>query len=289
MNREVPFFIIGGTGHNLDAENYLISSAKDKGLKLSVLSPENYSGQLPEEVSGGILYRVDIGATSRLMEYHLYRAGATTFREKGESFYACMHGKVSQYSAFLSGGVKTPKTIFAADLSTQNLKAITQILGLPLIVKLGQGTKGKGIFIVDSLMGLKTLVEYLSVRESHQGFVFQEYIECDGNYRVIVLGDEVIGVKKNLVKKDEFRANIGSEMQEQIITNPPHQLVDLAVRATKSLGVSFSGVDIIEKEGNYFVLEVNFPCDFSKVQQISGTNVSSMMIDFLIKKSTSSC
>ena len=61
----------------------------------------------------------------------------------------------------------------------------------------------------------------------------------------------------------------------------------MAVKAVRSLGYEFGGVDILfeEETNNPYIAEVNFPCFFPTTQRLTNIDISGKMIDFLINKS----
>ncbi len=90
--------------------------------------------------------------------------------------------------------------------------------------------------------------------------ILQEQIETDYDVRVIVCGDEVVGVMKRPIVKGDFRSNV-SQGSDPI----PHELTALekeeSIAAAKAVGGIVVGVDFIpaknrKKDRPYFI-EVN--------------------------------
>ncbi|KKQ46317.1 MAG: hypothetical protein US63_C0003G0030, partial [Candidatus Moranbacteria bacterium GW2011_GWC2_37_8] len=50
-------------------------------------------------------------------------------------------------------------------------------------------------------------------------------------------------------------------------------------------GFEFGGVDIlIDRNGEHYLIEANFPCFFPRCQMLTGVDISGMMLDYLVQK-----
>ena len=95
--------------------------------------------------------------------------------------------------------------------------------------------------------------------------LYTEYIPKVAEYRVIVVGDEVVDFKQKLKKRDyeghdEYVWNHGNGyvFARESIQSAPIGVGKLGIDAVKALGLDFGAVDIIEdRDGNLFVLEIN--------------------------------
>ena len=96
--------------------------------------------------------------------------------------------------------------------------------------------------------------------------LYTKYIPKVSEYRVIVVGNEVVDFKQKLKKRDyegehdEYVWNHGNGyiFARDSIESAPIGVGKLGIDAVKALGLDFGAVDIIEdREGNLFVLETN--------------------------------
>jgi ribosomal protein S6--L-glutamate ligase len=114
--------------------------------------------------------------------------------------------------------------------------------------------------------------------------VMKEYINTTSTARLIVLGDAVIDSIEYRANQDDFRSNEGHKPNVFRATFG-NDVNDLAVRAVHALGLEFGGVDILLSDTQPLVAEVNFPCFFRRCQMLTGTDISGMMVDYLVEKS----
>ena len=98
-----------------------------------------------------------------------------------------------------------------------------------------------------------------------------------------MLGDKVIDSIEYTANDGDFRSNEGAKPNVA-----PKKFTDevekLAVKATRALGLEFGGVDIMITNNGPKVAEVNFPCFFPRCQQLTGTDIAGMMVDYLMEK-----
>lgn len=148
----------------------------------------------------------------------------------------------------------------------------------PVIIKDVFGRKGKNIFKFETIDEVRNFF-----KEDLGGYMIQEYVPIDFDLRVFVVGDNAIGAMKRYVKKGDFRSNIaiGAEAEKYKINS---ELEKLAVKATKAMNYDIAGVDIIEKDGEYCVLEVNSSPQWQGFKEITGINPAKYIVDYAITK-----
>ena len=130
----------------------------------------------------------------------------------------------------------------------------------PIILKTGTGSRGVGVILVESAASLQSIVQLLYRENEFIDIILQEQIKTDYDVRVIICGDEVVGVMKRPIIKGDFRSNV-SQGSEPV----PHKLTELekeeSLSAARAVGGIVVGVDFIpaknrEKDRPYFI-EVN--------------------------------
>ena len=103
----------------------------------------------------------------------------------------------------------------------------------------------------------------------------QEFVnqgqERNRDLRVYVVGGKVIGAMNRYAPKGDWRTNVslGGEIEnaEEILTK---ELEDISLNAAKILGLDYAGVDIVEGEDGWKVLEVNPTAGFRGLYRATG-------------------
>lgn len=121
------------------------------------------------------------------------------------------------------------------------------------------GSKGEGIVVLTKQDFLDNHVPNLPL--------YTRLIPKAREYRVHVFKGAVIDIqqkKRRVVgEEDEVQNGIIKNLANNWvftrdnITLPPENINDVAIRAVEALGLDFGGVDILSKDGEVFVLEVN--------------------------------
>jgi ribosomal protein S6--L-glutamate ligase len=126
----------------------------------------------------------------------------------------------------------------------------------PLVIKPPRGMGGYGVKrILDDVesnaaMIAAELLEYTDL-------VCQPYYEAPGgDVRITVVGDRGVLNFRRVPREGGWKANY-SQGAEIVPIEADQDLIDLAVRATQVMGVSISGVDLLDTTQGYRLLEVN--------------------------------
>lgn len=178
--------------------------------------------------------------------------------------------KLWSYQVLSQQRVKTINTYFTR--RANHVKYfVEQLGGLPIVGKTPTGSKGKGVFILDSILSANSVLGLLhtqNVPVMLQRFVkssstaSNKKVASSQGKRLIVVGDKVVcAMKKISYDQDDFRDNL-DRGAEGIDTIAQSYEIDLAIKATKALGLQFAGVDLIadtdlEPTKDTFVIEVN--------------------------------
>lgn len=237
--------------------------------------------------AGDALYRIsDVNHYGFLeLEYQLVNRNIATFYQKNELLL--INHEENDSLILAKKGISVPKTATFIPKNRKLLKVIVEELGgFPLILKSLGGSHGVGVMRIDSYPSLFSISDYLLKRVSKQGgkFVLKEYIESNSTARLIVLGEKVIDAIQYQANPDDFRSNEGKKPNVAQATFGK-DVNRLAIQAVKALGLEFGGVDILISGRGPLVAEVNFPCFFPRCQLLTGTDISGMMVDYLVEKS----
>ena len=157
--------------------------------------------------------------------------------------------------------VATPPTVILAE-DTDLAKAKDE-LGLPLVVKIPDGSFSRGVHKVDNDEALKRIAEELF--EETDLLLAQKFLPTEFDWRVGVLAGEPLFVCQYRMARGHWQVvkyrPDGSSHEGGFRTfeldKAPGELIDIAVRAARPIGDGFYGVDIKETPTGFVVMEVN--------------------------------
>jgi glutathione synthase/RimK-type ligase-like ATP-grasp enzyme len=99
---------------------------------------------------------------------------------------------------------------------------------------------------------------------------------------VLVLEEEVLGATEHTAAAGEFRAN-ASRGARVCVVEAAQTLVELAVRATRAVGLGFAGVDLIPDGERWLVGEVNPSPGWSHFAAATGAPVAERLVSALAR------
>lgn len=200
---------------------------------------------------------------------------------KGSAF-TVGHDKFLTHIKLQEQGVPMPGTYLSS--SVVAAKTLLERVNYPIILKLPQGTQGKGVLFADSFAAASSILDTLSTLKVP--FIIQEYIETGGtDIRALVVGDKVVASMKRRAHKGEKRSNIhAGGVGEPIILDKYTQ--NIAVKAAKSIGCDICGVDILESVKGPVVIEINLSPGIQGLMAATKANIPDMIAKFLFEKAS---
>lgn len=173
--------------------------------------------------------------------------------------------------------IPTPKTIVCEN-SEDALNAFGE-LGSDVILKPLFGSKGRGITRLNDKDFAENVIYTLS--ELNEVYYLQEYIEHNNrDIRILVLGNEAIAGMYRI--SDNWKTNIhaGARSEKIDLTN---ELKTLGIKAARATKTEIAGVDIIESETGYQVIEVNSIPGFTALQRVTKINLAEEIINYFLE------
>ncbi|MFX1328370.1 MAG: RimK family alpha-L-glutamate ligase [Promethearchaeota archaeon] len=173
--------------------------------------------------------------------------------------------------------ISTPKTIICED-AQKALQAFDD-LGGDCVLKPLYGSKGIGITRLNDKAFAENVI--YSLAQLNQVFYLQEFIHHQNrDIRVLVLGDKAIAGMYRV--SDSWKTNIYSGAKAKPI-ELTHELKELAIKAAKITKTEIAGVDILESEEGFSVLEVNSIPGFTALQDVSDINLGEAIVNYFIE------
>ena len=187
--------------------------------------------------------------------------------------------KLRSLQILARAGIGLPLTGFAH--STQNTRDLIKLVGgAPLVVKLLEGTQGKGIVLAETLKAAETIID--AFRQLKANFLVQEFIKEAGgaDIRAFVIGNRVVAAMKRQAVKGEFRSNLHRGATASLVRLTPEER-STAIRSAKKMGLNVAGVDILRSNHGPVVMEVNSSPGLEGIEKATGKDVAGMIVQFL--------
>lgn len=187
--------------------------------------------------------------------------------------------KLRSLQLLARAGVGLPVTGFAH--TPDDIKALIKLVGgPPLVIKLLEGTQGKGVVLAESYQAAEGVID--AFRKLDANFLVQEFVgEADrSDIRCFVIGGQVVASMKRTAKDGEFRSNLhrGGHAEHVELTQAERQT---AVQAAETMGLNMAGVDLIRGRHGPLVLEVNSSPGLQGIERITGQDIASLIIEFV--------
>lgn len=190
--------------------------------------------------------------------------------------------KLQALQILAKNNIATPTTGFAhRPQDTESI--ISMVGGSPLIVKLLEGTQGKGVVLAETKKAAESVIQaFKSIRAN---ILVQEFIkEAQGkDLRCLVVGGRVIGAIQREAAEGEFRANLHLGGQAAKIKLTAEEK-ETAIKSAKAMGLYVAGVDLIRSKTGPKVLEVNSSPGLEGIEGILNKDIAYEIILCLEKK-----
>ena len=103
----------------------------------------------------------------------------------------------------------------------------------------------------------------------------------NGDYRVIVVGDEAIGAEFRTGKT--WKSNVSQGAKAKAV-KPDEELMEIAIKAAHAMNLDYVGVDIADTKDGYYILETNPTIAWGTFKKVTGVNPAKHIIAHVIKK-----
>jgi ribosomal protein S6--L-glutamate ligase len=189
--------------------------------------------------------------------------------------------KLYSLQLLLNHGVDIPTTGFAnSPLDTDDL--IKMVGGSPLIVKLLEGTQGKGVVLAETKKAAESVIN--AFKSLNANILVQEFIkEANGkDIRCFVIDGKVVAAIQREAMPGEFRANIHLGGTASIVKVTAAEK-RIAIKAAKAMELKVAGVDIIRSSKGPLLLEVNSSPGLEGIEGATNKDIAGEMIKAIEK------
>jgi ribosomal protein S6--L-glutamate ligase len=176
-------------------------------------------------------------------------------------------------------GLGMPVSGFAHS-TKMSAELIKLVGGAPLVIKLLEGTQGKGVVLAETEQAAESVID--AFRDLDEYFLVQEFIkEADGtDIRCFVVGGKVVASMMRKAKAGDFRSNLHRGGTATTVKLTPEER-KTATRAANAMGLSVAGVDILRSNHGPLVIEVNSSPGLEGIEKSTGKDVAEIIIEYI--------
>jgi ribosomal protein S6--L-glutamate ligase len=173
--------------------------------------------------------------------------------------------------------VGMPETAYARQPG--DIEKVLEIVGgVPVVIKLLEGTQGKGVVLTETPQAAKSVIE--AFHDLEQDILVQRFVkESSGrDVRAFVVGRKVVAaMERRNSKPDEFRSNIHRGGQGYPI-KLSREYRDTALRAASAIGLDVAGVDMLISNEGPMIMEVNSSPGLEGIETTTDVDVATKIV-----------
>jgi ribosomal protein S6--L-glutamate ligase len=185
--------------------------------------------------------------------------------------------KYSMVTAIAKTGLPIPQTFVteSAHWAYRKTKTLRQAVYKPISGSLGFGA----MKFRDADMAFNA---YKTLEALGLPLYIQEYLEnAKRDIRAFVIGERVVASISRVASKGNWKANIalGSKPKPLRLSR---QFEEMALKASKALGLIYAGVDILDTRNGPVLIEVNGSPSWQGVKSASGVEIAVLLVKHVL-------
>lgn len=165
--------------------------------------------------------------------------------------------------------IPLPVTGFA-DSPQETEKLVNLVGGVPLVVKLLEGTEGRGTIFAETHQAAVSVINAFKQLKTH--ILVQEYVKASMGHdiRCLVIANKVVtAIQRSLKNTECHPIKITAEERK------------IAVQATAALKLNMASVDLIRSERGPLFLDINANPDLELIEKVTHQDIASRIIGCL--------
>ena len=267
-----------------DLYQLLFNAFKKHGVSLELKKAEDISLEVNKSIVDKpdfvVFWDKDIYLAKRLEQNNIRLFNSASAIELCDN-KILMYQELSKQNVLIPRTFVAPKTFEGLGYSKLGfVDAVTREVGWPIVIKEAYGSFGEQVYLARNMEEAEKIISQIGYHD----FLMQEFIASSKgkDIRINVVGDKVIAsmLREN---KNDFRSNI-SNGGTGVNFAPEQDYIDLAIKATKSLGLDFAGVDVMFGKDGPIICEVNSNPQFASTLQATGINLADYIADYILRQ-----
>jgi [lysine-biosynthesis-protein LysW]---L-2-aminoadipate ligase len=264
-------------------EKWIFSSLEKRGIDFDRLDDRAISFDLddlaPWKQYDAVLER-SISYTNGLYALRILNAFGVPTVNTAAVAEAC-GDKLTTSTLLMNSGLPQPHNVVA--FTPESALDALEKLGYPAVVKPVVGSWGRLLAKINDRDAAEAIFEHKATLGStqHQVFYIQEYIEKPGrDIRAVVIGERVLTAMYRT--SPHWITNTARGGEGELCPVTP-EIEDLCLRAAQAVGGGVLAVDLIEHPQRGFLInEVNHTMEFHTLQPLSGIDIASEIVDYVV-------
>ena len=155
------------------------------------------------------------------------------------------------------------------------------------ILKTLRGNQGIGVNLIHGKKSMIGILETLwAIRD--QEFLIQPYLEGGAEYRLLISAGKILGGIHRYPTEHDFRANSDRGNADPItISDLPPNVVEMAKKVHEVSGALYFALDIMEVNGELFLIEFNLVPGHKQMERLTGKNIAKEILKDALKEGES--
>jgi len=230
-----------------------------------------------------VYYRNGLDISTKKVIFDFLTSNEILLLDKHILFATLFESKVLQLSFASNIGIRVPKT-FSFSSMKPLFEDIVNKLGLPFIIKRSISSQGKDVYKISSEVEFDRL--FADAKNTRiNAYIYQEFIPNDGDYRIFVVGNKVLGIMKRIPSIGSFKANISQGATGEYVRDIKliRKLSCIAEKITQAMKIDVAGVDIIISISNSkpYLIEINDSPQWYGFNKYTKIDVAEKIIEFM--------
>lgn len=250
-------------------------------MNINALAPEiHYDGKVLPRFDA-VIPRIGAGVTSYGMAVVRQFELMGAYCVNNATAIGASRDKLLAHQLLAQRRIGMPVTAFAN--SPKDTENLIQIVGdAPLVVKLLEGTQGKGVVLAETSQAADSVIG--AFRGLKANFLIQEFVEeaAGVDIRCFVIGGRVVAAMKRQAADTDFRSNLHQGGKATAVKISKEERA-IAAKAAKVIGLNVAGVDLLRSDAGPKVLEVNSSPGISGIEKASGKGIAELIIEYVEK------
>lgn len=181
--------------------------------------------------------------------------------------------KLRAHQLLVAHGIPSPKTALVRKGMTAD--ELIEHMGLPMVLKVLDGSKGDGVILVDTRAELDKLLQILSAGDYQGELLAQKFIATSSgrDVRILVVNRKpLVAMMRSSGKKENFKSNYsqGGQVASYELTD---EMRTLAQKVIDIFNLNIGGLDLLFTDDGFAVLEVNSMPGFQGIESCIDINV----------------